>query len=79
MSALTVRKLPEVTHQALRDRAAKNGRSTEAEVRAILEAAVHPPQQVGLGTRLSMIGNEVGGVDLDISRDAHVYEAPDLS
>ncbi|MFN4116881.1 MAG: FitA-like ribbon-helix-helix domain-containing protein [Inhella sp.] len=51
MSALSIRNLPEVTHQALRLRAAANGRSTEAEVRSILEAAV-APQQGGLAARM---------------------------
>lgn len=36
MPAITVRNLPEGTRRALRLRAAQHGRSTEAEVRAIL-------------------------------------------
>lgn len=34
MHNLTVRNLPDETHRALRVRAARHGRSTEAEVRA---------------------------------------------
>jgi plasmid stability protein len=44
MAALTVRNLPDDVHDQLRVRAAKNGRSMEAEVRAILEAAARAEQ-----------------------------------
>ena len=37
MSTLTIRNVPEHVRQWLRERAARNGRSMEAEVRAILE------------------------------------------
>lgn len=40
MATLTIRNLPEATHKALRIRAAENGRSVEAEVRALIEAGV---------------------------------------
>lgn len=40
MATLTIRNVPEGVHQALRRRAAENARSVEAEVRALLEAAV---------------------------------------
>jgi antitoxin FitA len=69
MASVTVRNLPEETHRALRVRAATHGRSTEAEIRAILEAAVHPEGRVKLGTLLAEIGREVGGIDLEIERD----------
>jgi plasmid stability protein len=36
MAMLTMRNLPDEVHRALRLRAARHGRSTEAEVRAIL-------------------------------------------
>ncbi len=39
MAVLTIRNLPEEVHARLRMRAAKAGRSVEAEVRAILAAA----------------------------------------
>lgn len=42
MANLTVRNLPEETRRALKERAARNDRSMEAEARAILEAAVRP-------------------------------------
>ncbi len=36
MKSITIRKVPEPVHRQLRIRAAKNGRSLEAELRAIL-------------------------------------------
>jgi plasmid stability protein len=69
MASVTVRNLPEETHRALRARAAAHGRSTEAEIRAILESAVRPEERVKLGSLLAEIGREVGGVDLEIERD----------
>ncbi|AOK20157.1 plasmid stability protein [Burkholderia cepacia] len=69
MPVITVRNLPDEVHRALRIRAAQHGRSTEAEVRDILEKAVQPEGRVKLGTLLAEIGREIGGVDLDIQRD----------
>ena len=67
MSALTVRNIPEETHRALKLRAAQHGRSTESEVRHILESAVRP--KVGLGSTLAAIGRGLGGFDLELQRD----------
>ena len=67
MSAVTVRNLPEETHRALKLRAAQNGRSTEAEIRLILQTAVAP--RSGLGSALAAIGQSLGGVELDLPRD----------
>jgi antitoxin FitA len=69
MASVTVRNLPDETHRALRVRAAMHGRSTEAEIRAILENAVRPESRIKLGSLLAEIGREVGGVDLEIERD----------
>jgi plasmid stability protein len=69
MAAVTVRNLNDETHKALKKRAAAHGRSTEAEIRSILEAAVRPVEQVGLGTYLFEKTREFDGVDLDITRD----------
>ncbi|CAI9122370.1 plasmid stabilization protein [Brytella acorum] len=44
-----------------------HGRSTEAEIRTILEAAVRPPQRVRLGSLLASIGREAGVCDQDIA------------
>ena len=67
MSSVTVRNLPEATHRALKLRAAQFGRSTEAEIRFILESAVAP--RAGLGSALAEIGRSLGGVELDLKRD----------
>lgn len=58
MAVLTVRNLPDEVHRALRVRAAEHGRSTEAEVRGILEAAVKPEGRLKLGSLLAEIGRE---------------------
>lgn len=65
MGTLTIRQLDERTHARLRGRAAEHGRSVEAEVRAILDAAVHVPEQ-NLLLSLHATMSEVGGVDLDV-------------
>ncbi|TXL72213.1 plasmid stability protein [Vineibacter terrae] len=69
MAAITVRNLSEATHRALKRRAAQHGRSTEAEVRIILEEAVHPKDRIKIGSELAAFGRRFGGVDLDIERD----------
>ena len=66
MAAVTVRNLPDETLRALKLRAAQRGRSTEAEIRAILENAVRP--QEGLGSALAAVGRALGGVELDLRR-----------
>jgi plasmid stability protein len=69
MPALNVRNLSAETHLALRLRATQHGRSTEAEVRAILDDAVRPKTPVRLGTLLAQIGQDFGGVELVVTRD----------
>jgi plasmid stability protein len=65
---LTVRNLPEEVHRALRARAARHGRSTEAEVRAILEQAVRPDARVRLGSLLVEIGRQVRLAEEEVGR-----------
>jgi plasmid stability protein len=69
MAAVTVRNLPEEIHRALRLRAAQHGRSTEAEIRVILEDAVRPEGRVKIGSALAAFGQRFGGPDLDVTRD----------
>lgn len=69
MAVVTVRNLPAETHRALRVRAARHGRSTEAEIREILEEAVRPAKRVKIGSELAAFGKRLGGIDLDITRD----------
>ena len=65
MGTLTIRQLDERTHARLRGRAAEHGRSVEAEVRAILDAAVNLPERNFLMALHESMA-EAGGVDLDI-------------
>jgi plasmid stability protein len=59
MPTVTVRNLPDEVHRALRLRAAKHGRSTEAEVRAILIEAAKPQSRLKLGSMLADIGRRL--------------------
>jgi plasmid stability protein len=72
--AIVIRNLPEETHRALKVRAAHHGRSTEAEVREILEAAVRPPGRVKLGSLLAEIGREARLTDKDVDALQHVRD-----
>lgn len=67
MATVTVRNLPDEVHRALRVRAATHGRSTEAEIRDILESTVRPPERLRLGTALAELGRRVGLTDDDIA------------
>ena len=55
MASITVRNIPDEIHRALRIRAAQHGRSTEAEIRIILEQAARPEGRRLMGTALSAI------------------------
>jgi plasmid stability protein len=83
MATLTVRNLPEEVHRALRVRAAMHGRSTEAEVRDILEATVRPPDRLRMGTALAELGRRAGLTSGDLAaiektRDKTAAEPLDL-
>ncbi|MGW0178499.1 FitA-like ribbon-helix-helix domain-containing protein [Nocardia sp. NPDC003345] len=60
MARPTVRDLPDDVRERLRQRAAVNGRSAEAEVRAILTDAVAPalPDDLEIGSLLVEIGRD---------------------
>ncbi len=60
MANVHVRNLPDAVHRALRVRAALHGRSTEAEIRDILDIATRPPERVKLGSLLASIAREAG-------------------
>ncbi len=74
MAAVTVRNLPEETHRALRVRAAQHGRSTEAEIRIILEDAVRPETRVKMGSELQAFGRRFGGIELEPTRNPNSVE-----
>ena len=67
MAILTVRNVPDDVHRALRVRAAQHGRSTEAEVREILAAAVKPSSRVRVGDALAAIGHKIGLTNADFA------------
>jgi plasmid stability protein len=66
MPAVTIRNLSEATHRALKVRAARHGRSAEAEMRAILETAVRPDTRLRLGSALAERSRKLGLVDEDV-------------
>ena len=66
MAAVTIRNLPEETHRALKIRAAQHKRSAEAEIRAILEAAVRPVGRLRLGTALADMSRKIGLTNADV-------------
>lgn len=66
LPAVTIRNLSDETHRALRVRAAHHGRSTEAEIRDILDAAVRPHERVKLGSLLTAIGRDAELSESDI-------------
>ena len=66
MAAVTIRNLSEEAHRALKLRAARHNRSTEAEIRAILEAVVRPEGRLLLGTALSDASRKMGLTNADI-------------
>lgn len=75
MPNLTIRNLSEEVHQALRIRAARHGRSTEAEVRKILEETVRPAKRLKIGSEIHRIALSVGGME-ELDTSLHRSEIP---
>lgn len=77
MAALSIRDLDDSVKQRLQSRAARHGRSMEAEVRAILTEAVREPaDSAGLFTALMDRFDMLGGVDLELpGRDEPAHGA----
>lgn len=65
MPAVTIRNLSDEAHRALKVRAFHHGRSTEAEMRDILEAAVRPAERLRLGSALSALSRKAGLTNAD--------------
>ncbi|MCP9490815.1 MAG: Arc family DNA-binding protein [Solirubrobacteraceae bacterium MAG38_C4-C5] len=79
-STITVRNLDDDVKAKLRVRAAENGRSMEAEVRAILATAVRKrPPELGLGTWIHELFADVGGVELELPSRDEPARAADFS
>lgn len=66
MGVLTIRNVPDDIHLALKARAAHHGRSTEAEVRAILALAVKPEGRPRMGDLLWETGRQIALSDEDV-------------
>ncbi len=79
MPAILVRNISAETHRALRLRARKHGRSTEAEIRAILDGAARPATRVRLGSALAALAKPFGGLDLKVERDKTPAEPADVA
>jgi plasmid stability protein len=80
LAAVSIRNLDERVKERLRVRAARHGRSMEAEIRAILTDAVSEPGEVpGLLDAILDRFGELGGVELDIPPRADQARAADFS
>ena len=77
MKSITIRKVPEPVHRQLRIRAAKNGRSLEAELRAILLRLAHKEggaktqpmteRNSGAADELTAVQSEIALTDRDVA------------
>ena len=67
MPSITVRNVPDDVHRALRVRAARHGRSAEAEIRDLLEQAVKPERRVRMGDALASLGRKLQLTDEDLA------------
>ncbi len=62
MANVNIRNLPDEVHRAIRIRAAHHGRSTEAEIRVILEQAAKAEGRVKLGSHLASVARDMGAL-----------------
>jgi plasmid stability protein len=74
MAAVTIRNLSDEAHRALKVRAARHNRSTEAEMRSILENAVIPTGRLCLGTALSEMSRNIGLSNADVEALEHTSD-----
>lgn len=81
MAAISVRDLDEGVARRLKVRAARHGRSMEAEVRAILTDAVVPEaaDRLNLAQAIRERFAAIGGIDLEIPPRQDMPRAADLS
>ncbi|QRI66604.1 plasmid stabilization protein (plasmid) [Shinella sp. PSBB067] len=77
MPAVTIGNLSAATHRALKVRAAHHGRSTEAEMREILESAARPQARLRPGSALVERSRRLGLTSEDVAgRDETLARAP---
>lgn len=80
MAAVSIRDLDDSVREKLRLRAARHGRSMEAEMRAILTAAVSDEEpRPGLFSALAKRFSQLGGVDLELPPRATPPRAADFT
>ena len=74
MGMMTIRNIPDEIHQGLRERAKRNKRSAEAEVRAILEEVIQPQAPLRMGDALAELGKKWGLSDDDWEAIANIRD-----
>jgi plasmid stability protein len=79
MATLTVRNLDDGLKARLRVRAAENGRSMEAEARAILNGALLSRAEEGLGSRIHARFAGLKGDALELPQRSDLPRAAELS
>jgi plasmid stability protein len=79
MPDVTIRNLPPETHRAIKARARRPGRSTEAEIREILRLAAQPSGALRFGDELAALGAAFGGVELKEKRSGKPMRAAKLA
>jgi antitoxin FitA len=79
MATLMIRGLDDAVKARLRVRAAHNGRSMEAEARAILRAALTGPSTRGLGSRIRQRFADLDDVPLSLPPRAEQPRAADFA
>lgn len=83
MSTITVRNIDDEVKGALRERAARRGRSLEEEVRQTLAASVRKETRPRTGAelleRIRARVEPLGGIELDLPPRIKLRESPDSS
>ena len=79
MANLTIHNVSSEIHNALKSRAKKSGRSTEGEIRFILEQTLMPQQRPNLDDVFEQFRQRTGGVELENLRDKDIVDALDLT
>ena len=79
MPTVTVRRLSDATHRALKARAARNRRSLEAEICHILEESISPKPRLKIGSELAAFGRRYGGIEIDLERSSEPIEPAKFS
>lgn len=82
MGNMSIRKIPDEVHNAIKARAKKAGRSAEEEVRLILQEAIFPsnsPQFLNLDDVFAEFRRRTGGVELGDLRDRKDRKQVDFS